>query len=221
MPPRGGNAKKEAGHARKAENKAKKNEAVVVDKVRVSSCDRTTGTETEYLQERQEASKWEQGTKKEKAADKEAKRQEQLARKAETARLLAEEETSAAPKKTTPKKTGNKKKDAKPAGPTDGSGAANLEEAGDEPREPESFSATGIDNALDLLDVVNAKTDKASVGQQAAGIERHPEASGTLTIIRSLAQADLYFPTLTAKIQGTNPFKRCAPADAHVSWLII
>ena len=38
-----------------------------------------------------------------------------------------------------------------------------------------SFAATGIDDALDLLEVVNAKTDKASVGQQAAGIERHPE----------------------------------------------
>ncbi|KAF8602736.1 DUF1014-domain-containing protein [Ceratobasidium sp. AG-I] len=39
----------------------------------------------------------------------------------------------------------------------------------------QSFAATGIDDALDLLEVVNAKTDKASVGQQAAGIERHPE----------------------------------------------
>jgi len=50
-----------------------------------------------------------------------------------------------------------------------------VEESGDKPQEIESFSATGIDNALDLLEVVNAKTDKASVGQQAAGIERHPE----------------------------------------------
>jgi len=47
----------------------------------------------------------------------------------------------------------------------------------DKPQEVESFSATGIDNALDLLEVVNAKTDKASVGQQAAVIERHPEVS--------------------------------------------
>jgi len=39
----------------------------------------------------------------------------------------------------------------------------------------ESFQATGIDDALDLLDVVNAKTDKASMGTAAAGIERHPE----------------------------------------------
>ncbi|KDQ18680.1 hypothetical protein BOTBODRAFT_103986 [Botryobasidium botryosum FD-172 SS1] len=40
---------------------------------------------------------------------------------------------------------------------------------------PESFSATGIDDALELLSIVGAKTDKASVGQAAAGIEQHPE----------------------------------------------
>jgi len=39
----------------------------------------------------------------------------------------------------------------------------------------ESFQATGIDDALELLEMVNAKTDKASVGTQAAGLERHPE----------------------------------------------
>lgn len=39
----------------------------------------------------------------------------------------------------------------------------------------ESYSATGIDNALDLLEVVTAKMDKASVGSKAAEIERHPE----------------------------------------------
>jgi hypothetical protein len=42
-------------------------------------------------------------------------------------------------------------------------------------KEIESYSATGLDNALDLLDVVTAKMDKASIGQQAAGIEKHPE----------------------------------------------
>ena len=135
------------------------------------------------MQEHLEASKWEQGTKKDKNVDKEAKRQEQLARKAEAARLLAEEEASTSPKKITPNKAGNKKKDAKPAGPGALSAGGGLdavsvkEESRDEPQEIESFSATGIDNALDLLEVVNTKTDKASVGQQAAGIERHPEVS--------------------------------------------
>ncbi|TFK45617.1 DUF1014-domain-containing protein, partial [Heliocybe sulcata] len=41
--------------------------------------------------------------------------------------------------------------------------------------EPESFSATGLDNALDLLDVVTAKMDKASVGSRAGQLEQHPE----------------------------------------------
>jgi len=83
-------------------------------------------------------------------------------------------------KKPTPNKAGNKKKEAKPAGPgalSAGGGldAVDVKETSEEPREAESFSATGIDNALDLMEVVNAKTDKASVGQQAAGIEKHPE----------------------------------------------
>lgn len=43
------------------------------------------------------------------------------------------------------------------------------------PEKVESFSATGIDNALDLLEVVTAKMDKASVGSKAAEIEKHPE----------------------------------------------
>lgn len=41
--------------------------------------------------------------------------------------------------------------------------------------EVESFSATGLDAALELLEVVNAKKDKASVGTQAANLEKHPE----------------------------------------------
>lgn len=130
-------------------------------------------------QERLEASKWDQGAKKDKNADKEAKRQEQLARKAEAARLLAEEEASTSKKIT---KAGGKKKNTKPAGPEtlpagDGLDSVEVKETSDEPKETESYSATGIDNALDLLEVVTAKTDKASVGQQAAGIERHPEVS--------------------------------------------
>lgn len=47
-----------------------------------------------------------------------------------------------------------------------------------EPEEPvESFTATGIDDALDMLSIVNAKTDKASLGQDASKIEAHPEVS--------------------------------------------
>jgi hypothetical protein len=55
-----------------------------------------------------------------------------------------------------------------------------------EPELVQSFAATGIDDALDLLDVVNAKMDKASVGQQAAGIEKHPEVWMTLNSFAGL-----------------------------------
>ena len=105
-----------------------------------------------------------------------------LARKAENARLLAEEETAAPSKVKTAPKAGAKKaaKAATPAGPGaiaagGGLGKEPEEPVGGSPEKVESYAASGIDNALDLLEVVTAKVDKASVGQQAAGIERHPE----------------------------------------------
>ena len=94
--------------------------------------------------------------------------------------MLAEEENAAPSKpKAAPKK--NKDFKAKPAGP--GAIAAGAAGEGGEggggndefAKEIESYSATGLDNALDLMEVVTAKMDKASVGQQAAGLEKHPE----------------------------------------------
>lgn len=155
MPPKGSNAKKESGKAKKAENEAKKKDMAVAEK------------------ERAEAGKWSDGAKKEKNADKEAKRQEQLARKAEAARLLAEEEASLPSKKAAPK--AGKKKETKPAGPGAIDAIQKKANEDGEVDEVPSYSATGLDNALDLLEVVTAKMDKASVGQQAAGIEKHPE----------------------------------------------
>lgn len=82
-------------------------------------------------------------------------------------------------KKVAPK--AGKKKEVKPAGPgaIAAGGAPDVEQKleKEEPEEVPTYSATGLDNALDLLDVVTAKMDKASVGQQAAGIEKHPEVS--------------------------------------------
>jgi len=167
MAPKGGNAKKESGRAKKAENETKKNAAAEADKAR------------------KEADVWQDGAKTNKAKEeKEEKRRAELARKAEAARLLAEEEAAAPAKVKAAPKAGAKKgaKAApKPAGPgaiAAGGGLATPKEekeAPELPEEPEVFAATGIDNALDLLEVVTAKMDKASVGQQAAGIERHPE----------------------------------------------
>lgn len=152
---------------------------------------------TSQTQERKEAESWADNDVKGGKAKKDAaeeKRKADLARKAETARLLAEEEASAQSSK--PKATGPKKKPAappKPAGPgaiaAGGGLGSSLDEdpkaKEGEPKEVESFAATGIDNALDLLDVVTAKTDKASVGSQAAKIEQHPEVSASYEILIS------------------------------------
>lgn len=116
--------------------------------------------------------------------DKEEKRKAELARKADNARLLAEEEAATLKKKASPK--AGSKKAAKPAGPgaiaaadagaAESAGPPSSSKNGGEPEEIESFAATGIDNVLDLVDVVTAKMDKASVGNQAATtVEKHPE----------------------------------------------
>lgn len=55
----------------------------------------------------------------------------------------------------------------------------------------ESFAATGIDNALDMLSIVNAKADKASVGQDASKLEAHPEVFFWGVSCRSL-KTDLF-----------------------------
>ncbi|KAI0781460.1 hypothetical protein BD413DRAFT_463943 [Trametes elegans] len=136
------------------------------------------------LQERKEAEKWSDGAKGKKGKDdKEEKRRAELARKAENARLLAEEEANAPAKAKPAPKAGAKKaapKTVKPAGPGaiaagGGLGAASADTDDGKPGEVEAYSATGIDNAIDLLEVVTAKMDKASVGSQAANLERHPE----------------------------------------------
>ncbi|KAF8496783.1 hypothetical protein F5888DRAFT_1702504 [Russula emetica] len=173
MAPKGGNAKKESGRAKKAENELIKRAAAVEAK------------------ERGEVDKWGEGAKTNKAKeDKEEKRKAELARKAENARLLAEEEETSSKKASPKTKAGSKKaasSQSKPAGPgaiaAGGAPAVAPEEStqsssknGGEAEEIESFSATGIDNALDLIDVVTAKMDKASLGNQAAvTVEKHPE----------------------------------------------
>ena len=98
--------------------------------------------------------------------------------------MLAEEEAATLKKKASPK--AGSKKAAKPAGPgaiaaadagaTESAEPPSSSKNGGEPEEIESFAATGIDNVLDLVDVVTAKMDKASVGNQAATtVEKHPE----------------------------------------------
>jgi hypothetical protein len=187
-PKAGGNAKKESGRAKKAENEAKKKDAAAAEK------------------EKQESDKWADGGKGSKSSkeEKEEKRKAELARKAENARLLAEEEAAASVKAKATPKGGKKGKDTKPAGPGaiaagESSGGANDDSTSDGvAKEVESYSATGLDNALDLLDVVTAKTDKASIGQQAAGLEKHPER-------RFKAAYEAYKETELPKLKEDHP----------------
>ncbi|KAI8968689.1 hypothetical protein BD414DRAFT_503996 [Trametes punicea] len=149
MAPKGGNAKKEAGRAKKAENEAKKAAAAEAER------------------ERKEAEKWSEGAKSSKS------KEERRRNAAEKARLLAEEEANApSTVKTAPRparRSGSQ--DVKPAGPGaiaagGGLGATTVAADEEKPREVESYSATGLDNALDLLEVR---------WLAAANIERHPE----------------------------------------------
>lgn len=89
-----------------------------------------------------------------------------LKRKQEAAKLLKEEE-DAAPKFKAPSKPAPKK-----VVPVKAPQIPSFEDALSDPTE---YSASGLDNALDLLSLVNEKTDKASVGQKAAKLEQHPE----------------------------------------------
>lgn len=111
-----------------------------------------------------------------------------------------------APKVKTTSKAGGKKaaKTVIPAGPGAIAAGGELgkepEKAKDSPdgQQVETYAATGIDNALDLLEIVTAKMDKASVGQQAAGIERHPEVRSRWDLLYMCSSA----PGITAEVQG-------------------
>ncbi|GAA6034520.1 hypothetical protein JCM8097_005372 [Rhodosporidiobolus ruineniae] len=117
--------------------------------------------------EAKEAAAWETGAKgKGKKEDKAAAAEEARAKKAERDRLLAEEEASQPSK--APKggaKAGAKK--TVPSVPSFNLGGGDDDIA--------SFSASGIDDALDALSLATSRTDKAFVGSQAAKIETHPE----------------------------------------------
>ncbi|GAA5816317.1 hypothetical protein MFLAVUS_009843 [Mucor flavus] len=140
MAKKGSNDKKEAGNAKKAAVKAEKDnkKAVAV--------------------EADESDKWAQGAKgkNNKKDDAEAKKAAVAAKKAEAAKLLAEEEKEF---KSKPTLKGVDKKAAQKS--------AKHEAAGQAKRVIPEFSATGIDDALDLLSI-----DQTS---KAKDVEKHPE----------------------------------------------
>lgn len=140
--------------------------------------------------EAHEAEEWSKGAKDGSKADKaKEKAAEAERKKAEKAALLAEEEASLPSKPVTKggaKKSGDKKKDVRPAGPGaiaaggglgSTTGSSTPDKTGYEPDPEVHIKATGLDNMLEALEIVNAKADKGSVGAQAGLIEQHPEVS--------------------------------------------
>ncbi|TIB26373.1 hypothetical protein E3P89_00062 [Wallemia ichthyophaga] len=172
MAPKGGNAKKEGGRAKKAENEASKK------------------SQQAELAEAKESQKWSQGSKGKvsrlvctgifeangisqgKKEDDAEKKAQQAAKKAEKDRMLAEEEASMPSKpKAGANKGGNKKAPPKPAGP----GALSAGGINASVDQPESFGASGLDDAMDMMSIVGQKSDKATMGAKAGQIEKHPE----------------------------------------------
>ncbi|KAM0789428.1 hypothetical protein ACM66B_000253 [Microbotryomycetes sp. NB124-2] len=156
------NAKQAAGRARKAEQAEKKADV------------------ERQKQAAKEDAEWSKGAKtKDSKADKQAAAEEAKRKKAERDRLLAEEEASLPSKKSSaaPKAGSQAKKNSSAKPQTSrGSAVPSFDDAlagGSD--EPTSFSASGIDDALDMLSLVTAKSDKAAVGSQAAKIDTHPE----------------------------------------------
>lgn len=96
---------------------------------------------------------------KDKTADKAAAAEEARRKKVERERLLAEEEASLPTKPKANPKAGAKKAPVKStlSIPSFESGFGD---------DPQSFSASGIDDALDMLSLVGSRTDKAAIGSQ-------------------------------------------------------
>ncbi|GAA5852999.1 hypothetical protein JCM8547_004764 [Rhodosporidiobolus lusitaniae] len=119
--------------------------------------------------EAKEAEEWSKGAKGKGAKESKAEAAEAARlKKAERDRLLAEEEASQPSKPKAAPKAGAKK--LPPAIPSFDLGGGDGDVA-----DITSFSASGIDDALDALSLATSRTDKAFVGSQAAKIETHPE----------------------------------------------
>ncbi|WWC72631.1 uncharacterized protein I206_106595 [Kwoniella pini CBS 10737] len=173
MPPKGGNAKKESGRAKKAENEEKKGKAAAA------------------VKEAKEADEWKTGSKSNSKAEAAANKAAEAARKkAEKEALLAAEEASlpskvkSAPKagSSTKKKQNNNDNLIKTGtgvagyGLNDPLGNRRIKNEFGELEETPELSAQGLDEMLEAMELVNQKTDKASLGAKAAiHIDAHPE----------------------------------------------
>ncbi|KAF9178413.1 hypothetical protein BGZ51_007809 [Haplosporangium sp. Z 767] len=120
--------------------------------------------------EASEAAEWSKGAKGNKKEQEEQKRQEQLAKKREAARALEEEEKSIKSKPLKPIK-GEEKKAIKKT--------QKVEAFGQQSKVVEEFSASNIDDALDLLSLTGSSTGGSSQAPITTGkgkdVDRHPE----------------------------------------------
>ena len=119
--------------------------------------------------------------------------------------LAEEEETLVEPKKAP--KAGTKK--AKPAGPgaivTGGrllsTGNQLMKDEKSDTEVVESFEVTGLDDTLNPLTIMNAKSEKVSIGQQVASFEWHPECQFKATFE---AITSLLTPRRTPIVEGSD-----------------
>ncbi|KAI8983683.1 hypothetical protein BDB01DRAFT_850357 [Pilobolus umbonatus] len=163
MAKKGPNGKAEAANAKKAAVKAEKDKKSTI------------------AAEQAESEKWAKGSKgKNKKEAEEEKKAALLAKKAENAKLLAEEEKQFNKK---PTLKGVDKKAAQKSAKNDAAGQAR--------RVIPEFSATGIDDALDLLSV-----DDSTV--KSKDVEKHPER-------RFKAALAAYEERELPKIKAENP----------------
>ncbi|KAF2628745.1 DUF1014-domain-containing protein [Macroventuria anomochaeta] len=132
--------------SKKAQGQARKADAANAKKAAVQA-----------KEDQAESANWEKGAKSNAKADAAAEKAAEAARKkAEKAALLAEEEASLPSK---PKGAGAKKAEKKPSGRGIDSALGSFDK-------PSALNASGIDNALDALDITSDNKDK---------LDRHPE----------------------------------------------
>ncbi|KAG0365292.1 hypothetical protein BC939DRAFT_441609 [Gamsiella multidivaricata] len=152
MAPKKENSKVAAANERKAAAQNQKNAKKAVE------------------QESAEAAEWSKGSKANKKEAEEQKRQELLAKKREAQRALEEEEKTLKSKPSKPVK-GEEKKAVKKA--------QKVEAFSSETKPVEEFSASNIDDALDLLTLTGPSTGGSGQAPITTGkgkdVDRHPE----------------------------------------------
>ncbi|PKI83944.1 hypothetical protein MVES_002268 [Malassezia vespertilionis] len=122
----------------------------------------------------EEEGKWQQGAKTKSNADaRKEKDAEKARKKAELARLTEEDDKATPGKKVNAGGKGSAKGSAK--GGAKGGDAAGGDNLDDLDLQIASFSATNLDDALEAMNLVSEKDNKASRGAAAGAMEKHPE----------------------------------------------